>query len=266
MFDMPLRIDRGDRTFCAPNWRWRNEPGQFTGFNLWFITAGEGTLQTSLKTYELHPGDCFLLRMWDINIGEHNPLNPLVVPWICFDCLDAKGHPLPRSRYPTPREHRRIPDISFFDQLMRRIIDHHVEGEAHAGEAVQWLRAALLEVVEHDRRSQLAGLALEHSTMIDVLCARIREQPEKITSMEILAAQAKCSVDHLIRIFKRYKGITPWEFVISCRIEKASNMLRFSSHSISQIADLLGYADIYSFCKQFKARTGQTPTRYRRMP
>ena len=264
MFALPIRIARGDRTFCSPQWRWHNAPNQDTGFNLWFVTAGEGTLLTSQNRYELHAGDCFLLRMWDINVGEHNWKKPLVVSWVCFDCLDRRGRPLPPAKCPVPREHRRIPDISFFDQLLQRVIRCHAEGPAYAAEAVQWLRVALLDVAYHDRRSRLSGLDLKQDILVESLCAAIREHPEKVTGMKMLAVQANCSVDHLIRIFKRHKNVTPWEFVIGCRTEKASNLLRFSSHSISQIADLLGYADIYSFSKQFKAHTGQAPTWYRR--
>ena len=266
MFDLPLRISSGARTFCSPRWRWVCEPSRNTGFNLWFVTAGEGTLQTAQTRYDLHPGDCFLLRMWDVNIGEHNPQNPLVVSWLCFDCLDARGRILPPAKCPAPREHRRVPDISFLSQVLQRAINHHVEGAAHASEAVQWLRVALLEIAYQDRHSHLSGLDLAHDLMVESLCDRIREHPEQITDMQMLAAQAKCSADHLIRIFKRHKRQTPWEFVIRCRVEKASDLLRFSSHSVSQIADLLGYADIYSFSKQFKAHTGQAPTQYRKTP
>ena len=263
MFDLPLRMVRGERTFCDANWSWRNAPHQDTCLTLWFITAGDGTLRTSQAEYELHPGDCFLLRLWDSNIAHHNPAKPLVVSWACFDCLDGKEHVLPSSKCPNPREHRRIPDISFFDQLLQRAIHHFSEGPAHVAEATQWLKTALLEIAQLDRRSQFAGLALEQHLLVAALCANIREHPEKITDMPTLAVQAKGSVDHLIRICKRHKGVTPWEFVIRCRIEKAGNLLRFSSHSVSQIADLLGYADIYSFSKQFKAHTGQAPTQYR---
>ena len=264
MFDAPLRISRGGRAFCQGDWRWHNLPGRDHGFNLWFVAGGEGTLKTSQTTYALRPGDCFLLRMWDLNIGEHNPDNPLVVPWVCFDGLDGRGRPLSPDQCPRPREHRRIPNFSFFDELIQRVLDRYAEGESHADQAVLWLRAALGEIAQQDRRSELSGLDLEHSLMIDELCTRVREKPERFDSMDRLAEMARCSVDHLIRVFKRHKGITPWEFVIRCRVEKASNLLRFSSHTISQIADLLGYADIYSFCKQFKARTGQTPSQYRK--
>ena len=266
MFDLTYRITRCDRTRCAPNWSWHHAPNQDTGFNLWFIVAGGGTLQTSQACYELHPGDCFLLRLWDLNIGAPNPSKPLVVSWVCFDGLDRRGLVLPPVKYPAVREHRRIPDITFFDQLVQRVILHHREGPESAGAAVQWLKIALLEMVCHDRRSQLSGVPLEQYMLVDALCSRIREHPEKIANMKMLAAQAHCSVEHLIRIFKRHKRVTPWEFVIRCRMERAGNLLRFSTHTISQIADLLGYADIYSFSKQFKIQTGQTPSRYRQTP
>jgi AraC family transcriptional regulator of arabinose operon len=266
MFDLPLQIDRGHRTCCGPKFCWRNPPSRHTGFNLWFIVEGEGTLQTARNQYNLHPGDCFLLRMWEGIVGLHGPAKPLVIPWICFDCLDERGHRLPPAKSPAVREHRRISDISFFDQMLRRVIDHHSEGPSHASEALQWLKTTLLEIEQHDQRPQLSGLALAQHLMVNALCANIREHPEAITGMPALAAQANCSVDHLIRVFRRHTSITPWEFVIQSRIEKAGNLLRCSSYSISQIADLLGYPDIYSFSKQFKSHTGQTPTQYRQTP
>ena len=259
-----LQIARGERTFCAPNWHWHNAPHHDTGFNLWFITAGEGTLETSQSRYVLHPGDCFLLRLWDVNIGEHNPQNPLVVSWICFDCLDARGRILTPDKCPALQEHRRIPELSFFDQVLQRAIHCHAEGPERAAEALHWLQAALFEVMQYDRQSQRSGLDLEQHLLVERLCAGIREHPEAIATLRELAVRAGCSVDHLIRLFRRYKGVTPWEFVIRCRIERSGNLLRFSSHSIAQIAELLGYADIYSFSKQFKVYTGQAPSHYRR--
>jgi len=263
MFDLPLRIKRGERTVCLPNWSWHHAPNAETDFLLWFIAAGEGTLQTSQARYALHAGDCFLLRLRDVITGEHNPLKPLVVSWVRFACRDRHGKSLSPGRAPAIREHRRIPDITFFDQIMQRIFKHYVEGPTCAADARHWLKTALMEIAYHDRRSQLSGLNLEQYMLVDALCSRIRENPERIANMQTLAAQANCSVDHLIRLFRRHKGVTPWEFVIRCRLEKAANLLRFSAHSISQIADMLGYADIYSFSRQFKSHMGEPPTRYR---
>lgn len=264
MLDFPLRIARGGRAGCERGWRWHNPPGRDHGFNLWFIAGGTGTLRTAQATYMLHPGDCFLLPMWAFNLGENRSSATLVVPWVCFDLLDAQGRILPPARCPRPREHRRIPNFSFFDEMIQRVLDCHTESPQRQEESVTWLRAALAEVAWQDRRAELSGVDLRQRLVIDELCVRIREKPEQFRGMAQLAAAARCSVDHLIRVFRKHRGVTPWEYVIRCRVEKAAGLLRFSSHTVSEIADLAGYADIYSFSKQFKARTGQTPSAYRR--
>jgi transcriptional regulator GlxA family with amidase domain len=162
---------------------------------------------------------------------------------------------------PQPREYRRIVDLSFLDQLLQRVIEFHAGGARQTAES--WLHVALLEAMKDNGRSQLSGLELEHAMRIDSLCVMMRERPEQFTGISQMAAVAHCSVDHFIRTFRRLKAVTPWEFMIQCRIEKACNLLRFSSHPVSRIADILGYADIYSFSKQFKDRTGRSPKAYR---
>ncbi len=261
MFDMALSIDRGEKTVCRRDWVWQNIPGRYTGFNLWVVLEGEGRLQTPRADYNLGAGDCFLLGMHEPIRGSHNPDRPLVVSWICFDCLDAKGRIMSSSACPRPREHRRIADLSFLDQLLQRVIELHAGGARQTAES--WLHVALLEAMKNDDRSQLSGLELEHAMRIDSLCVMIRERPEQFAGISQMATAAHCSVDHFIRIFRRLKAVTPWEYMIRCRIEKACNLLRFSSHPVSRIADILGYADIYSFSKQFKGRTGRSPTAYR---
>ncbi|MFW6271069.1 MAG: helix-turn-helix domain-containing protein [Bacillota bacterium] len=67
-----------------------------------------------------------------------------------------------------------------------------------------------------------------------------------------------------MRLFREYKNITPYEFLIKCKIEKARSLLLSSSHNISRIADITGYRNIYHFSKQFKNRTGIAPSVYRK--
>jgi AraC family transcriptional regulator, arabinose operon regulatory protein len=262
MFEMVLSIDRGEKTVCSRDWAWQNIPGRYTGFNLWVVLEGEGRLQTPRADYNLGAGDCFLLGMHEPIRGSHNPNRPLVVSWICFDSLDARGRAATPEACPRPREHRRIVDLFFLDQLMQRVMELHAGKEQRSAES--WLHVALLEAMKNDDRAQLSGLELEHAMRIDSLCVMMRERPEQFTGISQMAVVAHCSVDHFIRIFRRLKAVTPWEFMIRCRIEKACNLLRFSSHPVSRIADILGYADIYSFSKQFKDRTGCSPTEYRR--
>jgi len=51
--------------------------------------------------------------------------------------------------------------------------------------------------------------------------------------------------------------------IIPYAMNKARQLLRQSDLSIGQIAEATGYRDVYFFSRQFKFKTGQTPTKYR---
>jgi transcriptional regulator GlxA family with amidase domain len=145
---------------------------------------------------------------------------------------------------------------------MDRLIEAFQSGATN--ESVQWLQAALNEVNRQDLHLQtLQGIDLEHAENIDNVCRNIRENPGRKFLVSQLAAKASMCVDHFIRVFKRHKGMTPGDYIVDCRIEAARGLLQSSTHNISQISELLGYANVYAFSKQFKERTGKAPTHYR---
>jgi AraC family transcriptional regulator len=79
-----------------------------------------------------------------------------------------------------------------------------------------------------------------------------------------LAAIAGYSPDHFARLFKRAFGLSPYQYVLQRRLERAKSMLRDNSHSIAEIAISCGFASQAHFHTTFKARTGVTPRAYRK--
>lgn len=79
-----------------------------------------------------------------------------------------------------------------------------------------------------------------------------------------LAAQAGYSPDHFSRVFRDIMGQSPRDYLVNARIDRARQLLSESSLTVSQVADALGYRDVYFFSRQFKQRTGQSPTQYRK--
>ena len=84
---------------------------------------------------------------------------------------------------------------------------------------------------------------------------------ERITG-ERLAALCGISTVYLRKLFSRITGQSPIGYLHTLRIAKAKKMLESDYRSLTEIALALGYADIYSFSKAFKSRTGLTPTAY----
>lgn len=64
-------------------------------------------------------------------------------------------------------------------------------------------------------------------------------------------------------VFKRHIGITPNEYLISCRLEQARKLLIHTECDIKEIGKSVGYEDSSYFSRHFKSRLGLSPKEYR---
>ncbi len=77
-----------------------------------------------------------------------------------------------------------------------------------------------------------------------------------------LANAAGISEVYLRKLFSNLFGITPAKYVADLRIEKAKSMLVSEYMSVSEVAEAVGFSNIYHFSKTFKRITGYTPTEF----
>lgn len=82
-------------------------------------------------------------------------------------------------------------------------------------------------------------------------------------SLERIAAAAMMAPVHCLREFKKAFGCTPHQYLIERRIREAERLLRTGRSSVSEVCLAVGYSDLSSFSKLFKARTGSSPERFR---
>jgi AraC-like DNA-binding protein len=71
-----------------------------------------------------------------------------------------------------------------------------------------------------------------------------------------LEAVSGLSKNYLTNKFRITFGMTPFEYMVWTRMEKAKELAIHSNMSISEIANLVGYADVHTFGKMFKKKTG----------
>ena len=81
-------------------------------------------------------------------------------------------------------------------------------------------------------------------------------------SLQSIANHTYFNKTYLCRIFKQTYGISPQLYLINLRMQKAKEMMRHSSFSISDIALAVGYKSPYYFSKEFKRLFSVTPSQY----
>ncbi len=81
--------------------------------------------------------------------------------------------------------------------------------------------------------------------------------------LDELAHELHLSVPHVCSEFKRYFGVSPMQYAIRLRLHHAAYLLADRNLTITQIAQQVGYDDLYHFSKLFKKHMGQSPSAMR---
>lgn len=81
-------------------------------------------------------------------------------------------------------------------------------------------------------------------------------------SLSELAAICKMGESYFQKLFKEIHGISPKKYIIQLKINHACDLLRLERYTVTQIAELCNFSDIYFFSRQFKEYMGITPTQF----
>lgn len=206
------------------------------------------------RTVPLKPGVAFWMRPGRTYIASQNPRDRLAVTFVHFEMkVDIDRVP---EVYHTQQ-------VEFFDRVLWRVETLFSRGERELAGA--WFATALEDLTQpRSTTEQLTGTAQHHALSVRKAAATLRDDLLDPPSLPELARSVGYSPSHFSRLFKRVIGQSPSAYLIQQRVERARQMLSESSLTIGQIADALGYRDIYFFSRQFKSMTGQSPSAYRR--
>jgi len=272
-----VRIHDANTGYLPADWQWYNRPTEhWQGWLLWLVLDGQGRMVTETESYDLARGDCLILPMSGEGAARHDPANPMLIPWCRFDLAGSGAGTESGPRDPgtpgagTPASgplglgpHRRLANVAFLARLLDRCVQAFARQERERAE--YWLQGGLLEIAEQGQRgAAVSWTRAEQESMVEEICELIRQTPAKWYRARELAAYMYLSPDHFTRVFRQVTGTTPGEFMIRTRMEAARNLLRFSDRPVGEVAEALGYRDVYFFSKQFRQRTGESPTGYRR--
>lgn len=92
----------------------------------------------------------------------------------------------------------------------------------------------------------------------------LKERINERLTLEELSADFAFSQTYIRNVFRKYAGCGIMEYLTELKIEKAKMIMRQETWTITEIAEKLGYGSIHYFSRQFKQKTGMSPTEYLR--
>ena len=231
------------------SWSWKFDCME--DFDIWFVRDGRGVFSIGGMQIALTKGLCLIIPPGMAGSACQDKDAPLRTVAAHFLFTGSERISLPLFCW--------IDDVPFFEGLMIHSVRccwaDDKEGATH------WLRC-ILDELSHSI-SGARGLRPREEE-IETLCRKIALEPERQWKVGDLAKQAFLCRERFSRVFSQTMGVSPHEFIIQTRLDKARAMLNYSGLSIAEIAKACGYSSEFFFSRQFKQRTGFSPSTMRK--
>ncbi|MFW5829250.1 MAG: helix-turn-helix domain-containing protein [Planctomycetota bacterium] len=97
---------------------------------------------------------------------------------------------------------------------------------------------------------------IDRHPAVDQACRLLEAQPEAAWSIALLARQVGISAGHLRHLFQQECGMNPHTYLITCRLDRARQLLRDTDQPITRIAQLCGFATSQHFARHVRRAQG----------
>ena len=242
-----------------------------TECELSILLKGRGVYLAHGRTYEFQPNDIFLFGsneahcITDIN----EPLELLNIQfeprilWEQSDSTELLNLFAARSKSFSNRFRE---DTPLLRPLILEIEKELIEQKPCCWVRIKYLLFSILVhmIREYDCVDPQKAIST-HSTLTNSLSQAIQHINEnlesKITLKEI-ADVACMTPTYFSSVFKKFNGISPWEYITIKRVEKAIEMLKTTDMTKLEIAERCGFSSSSNFYKAFVHITGKKPSDY----
>lgn len=260
-----------------------NHPCRFDGYLVFFCISGRLEMTINLKEFEVAENSLFInipgniIQITGIESSQKDQIRFLVMAMtgefmsdLKMDIgkliekgmllLDNPSFVLSQKEKDIAEEYLHLAESILGSNLMykRECIRSMLS-------SVFYLAGGVIETKIMEKGAAVQDTGTERSKVVfDRFMNLVSEYHMEEHSVAFYADRLCLSPKYLSKLIKSASGRSASDWIDSYVILEAKNMLRYSDAPVKEIAVRLDFPDPASFHKFFKARTGMTPTQYRR--
>jgi AraC-like DNA-binding protein len=235
-----------------------------SAYQLVYITEGQGVFESEVspKRHRIEAGALMTLFPAVWHRYAPDPQSGWVEQWIecCGPAFDrARDAELLRPERPVWR-------VGFPPDLLQAFARCHALAQrrsAGAQSLISTMGLHLLSILLRAGRGHPgAPHPMDHKIQQaqELLARRYHER----LSVQRLASELNVSYSSFRQAFKAQTGISPKQYQLQVRLQKAQDFLANTLKSLGEIAEILGFDSAFHLSKQFKDSTGLAPQAWRK--
>lgn len=231
-------------------------------FLCFVVLSGAGELEYEGEEYRLVAGDCVFIDCR--KAYSHSTGNELwSLQWCHFYAPTLPAvYEKYRERGGRPVFHPE--DVAGFTELLSELYDLALSSDyirdMRINEKLGRLLTLLMEQSWNPESATVSRKRMELSAIKDYLD---EHYTEKIL-MDDLAERFFINKFYMTKIFKETYGVTINNYLISKRITRAKQLLRFTDKTVDEVGNAVGMEDANYFSRMFRKVEGVSPREYRK--
>lgn len=227
---------------------------------LFFITGGHGRFRTRREEFPVAIHDAVIVNANVPHTEASQPDSPLEYTVLGVEGLETMAG---AEGYTMLHLHTGWEELMGCLRLMLQEAEEALPG-------YERVCRSLLDVVlvrlNRQRDAALSGepSGARSSRECDLVRRYIDNHFKENLSLDQLAQLAHLNKYYLAHAFRQEFGVSPINYLISRRIEESRFLLRETDHTLSLIAQILGFSSLSYFSQCFRRLEGVSPMEYRR--
>ncbi|XID95046.1 AraC family transcriptional regulator [Paenibacillaceae bacterium WGS1546] len=245
----------------------RCAPGHAVGpmvrdyYKIHYIHSGQGMFRTGGKSYALGKGQGFLISPEKLSYYRADETDPWTYSWVAFNGIQVEYY-LKKSHLSDDQPIFATDQDEYIQDCfleMFKATEHNLTNELRLLGALYSFLSIILDpasmpVASQNAKGQYVEQAIEF----------IEQNYATDLKIEGLAERLRINRKYLSKIFKDTTGLTPQQYFLQSRMNRASELIQKSTLSMSEIASSVGYKDPFLFSRMYKKITGVSPRDYRK--
>ncbi len=230
-----------------------------------YCTDGQGWYRVNGNTYTVQANEYIIIPPdTPYAFGAEND-NPWTIYWLHFQGSLAPNFlpSYPNPKRIQPEEHSRLEDrIRLFEEIYNCFsMGYSKEYMAYASLCLYQFLASFIYLEPYRSINRVPG---KESSFTSKVIHYMEENIRQNLTLEQLATYFKYSPSHFSLLFRKETGVSPINYFIRLKMQKACQYIELTDLKISDISTRLGFDEPAYFSRLFTKIMGLSPSEYRK--
>lgn len=249
-----LVVTLGGRERCNPDYEIRRRA--YSYFGLEYVAEGAGTVELEGERHALRPGSVFVYAPTTPCVLRTDPAKPMLKYFVCAAGTDVARRL--RKAGVGPGEARVLAAHAEIRSVLEDVVrEGQRTGPLAAEICAQLFELLLLKIEDAAGAVSQGDPAQENFQRCKAL---IDAEAERLMTLREIAAAAGLEESSVCRLFRRYQGTSPYQYLLRRKMNLAAAFLVEGKGRVKEAAQRVGFPDPYHFSRCFKAVHGVPPS------